>query len=157
MERDGEERLERVLDRARRRGHVATEDINERVNDLALGADDGTVGVDGGEEAVYGGGGGLYGGGRRGGGVMRDHVRDRVEDATSRHERLLLRDGQVEQRGRCVLLGSVRGRVEGFCYVRDCASFGDYGSGLRVLLGHEAKLAEGVDASGFGDGAELGD
>jgi len=50
----------------------------------------------------------------------------------------------------------VRGRVEGFGYIRDCASFGDYGSGFRVLLGHEPKLAESVGASSFGDGAELG-
>ena len=64
MERDGEERLERVLDRARGRGHVATENIDKRVHDLALGANDGTVGVDGGKEAVYGGGGGLDGGWR---------------------------------------------------------------------------------------------
>lgn len=89
--------------------------------------------------------------------MVRDHVRDRVEDATCRHERVLLRDGEVEQCGGGVLLGSVRGRVERFGYIRDCASFGDYGSGFRVLLRHEPKLAEGVDASGFGDGAELRD
>lgn len=154
---DGEESLERVLDGARRGGHVAAEDVDERVDDLALGPDEGAVLVHGGEEAVNGGGCRLDGGGGGSRVVVRDHVRDGVEDATCRHEGFLLGYGEVEECGCGVLLGGVGGGVEGLCDVGDCACVGDYGSGFGVLLRHEAELAEGVHAGCFGDGAELRD
>ena len=134
---------------------MAAEDVDEGVDNLALGPDDGAVGVHGGEEAVDGGGGGLDRRGGGGGVVVRDHVSDGVEDATCRHEGLLLGDAEVQECGSGVFLGGVRRAIEGFCDEGDCAGVGDVGAGFGGLFGPEAEVGEGVDAGGFGNGAQL--
>lgn len=75
---------------------MTAEDIDERVDDLALRPDDRAVVVDGGEEAVDGGGGGLNSGGSGGRTVVGDHVCERVEDSARGHERLLFRYREVQ-------------------------------------------------------------
>lgn len=139
MERDGEERFERVLDRSRMRVLVP-DDVDEREDDVSLRSDDGAVRLLRDQEAVDRGGGGLDGGGGGGGVVVAERVGERVEKAARGHEGFAGGDGEVEEGGGGVLLGGGGGGVESLGEVGDGAGVGDDGAAVGVLFGDESEL-----------------